>query len=717
MSDLKWIVGKYDEQKVQNISKSLGVLPLTAKLILRRGFESASEALKFIKKDISGFHSPFLMKDMEKAVEIIKDVKNRGGKVLIWGDYDVDGVTSTTVLLKYLKSHGIDAEYYIPRRLDEGYGLNNSAIENFAKRGGKLLITVDCGITADSEIAFAKSLGLLVVVTDHHECREKLPPADAVVNPKRHDCTYPFKELAGVGVAFKLVCACETVFTSLPHMHVLKNLLKDYSDLTAIGTIADVMPITDENRLIVSSGLDEISHTSNAGLTALIDESGIYAKSYKKKKISSTTIGFILAPKINAAGRISTSEIAVELFLTESREEAARLAHQLSCINKERQTFENEILIQAVERIEKDHDFQNEKIIILSDDNWHHGVIGIVASRITEKYNLPAILVSFKNEGHENSDELGKGSGRSIRGLNIVESLAKCSDILIKYGGHELAAGLSVSRENFDAFKKRMNEYAVSAFSKCSLDKNLEIDCSIDTSEITIESVDEISKLEPFGLSNPAPLFCCNSMHVVSMTSIGENKHTKMLLKKDGKTFVALLFGRQTSELPFLEHDNVDIAFNMDVNNFKSQQTVQLIVRDIKLSKPLCNNIQKEYEKYLELKNGCGKLTEAQIPDRDHFRAVYTMLKKHFFDCSASVREIDICHLIRLIKLKFDFEISLSKALLVFDVFEECGIIKNQHCNTPLTRHILTDSLQSSSGEKFDLVNTKIMQNLYSRKQ
>ena len=684
---------------------------------MRRGFESEQEALKFINKDMSGFHSPFLMKDMEKAVEIINDVKEQNGKVLVWGDYDVDGVTSTTILLKFLKSHGMDVEYYIPKRLDEGYGLNNSAIEEFAKRNGSLLITVDCGITADSEIAFAKSLGLFVIITDHHECRDILPPADAVVNPKRWDCSYPFKQLAGVGVAFKLICACETVFTSLPHLQVLKYLLQDYSDLTAIGTIADVMPIVDENRLIVSSGLDEISHTSNAGLNALIEESGIYAKSYKKRKISSTTIGFILAPKINAAGRIATSKIAVELFLTDSREEAATLAHQLSCINKDRQMLENEILVNAIEKIEKDHDFEKEKIIILSDDSWHHGVIGIVASRITEKYNLPAILVSFKNEGHEKRDDLGKGSGRSIRGLNIVDSLAHCSDILVKYGGHELAAGLSVSRDNFEAFKKRMNEYALQAFSKCSLEKNLEIDCAIDTSEITLESVDEITKLEPFGLSNPTPLFCCNSMRIVSMTPIGENKHTKLLLKKDGKTFVALLFGRQACELPFLEQDSVDIAFNMDVNNFKSQQTVQLIVRDIRLSMPSRENIEKEFEKYLTLVNTNEKISKSDIPSRDDFRAVYTMLKKHFCDFSENVREIDVCHFTRLIKIKFDFEIPLSKALIVFDVFEECGIIRTQHNSTPLSRRILTDSLQLGTNEKIDLVNTRIMQNLYSRQQ
>ncbi len=715
MKDKRWIIGEYDNSQVDNLSRKLSISPLTAKLLIRRGLSNYEDAEIFLKKEISGFHSPFLMKDMEKAVNIIKSARESNEKVLIWGDYDVDGVTSTTILLKFLLSHGIDADYYIPRRLDEGYGLNKEVIESFAKSGGSLLITVDCGITADEEIAFGKSLGLKIIVTDHHECRDTVPDADAVVNPKRHDCAYPFKELAGVGVAFKLICACEMVLSQKGHIEALEKILKEYADLASIGTIADVMPIHDENRLIVARGLTEISNTKNVGLDALIDEAGIHAKSYKKKKISSTTIGFVLAPKINAAGRIGTSRSAVELFMTDSLEKAATLASELSQINKERQLLENEILCQAIEKIESEHDFENEKIIILCDNNWHHGVIGIVASRITEKYNLPAILISFKNEGHEKTESLGKGSGRSIRGLNIIETLGKCSDILLKYGGHELAAGLSIDRANFDEFKYRMNEYAKKAFENFDFTKSLEIDCEVGAEEISIDTANEISTLEPFGLSNPVPLFCVKNMLVCSMSSIGENKHTKIVLKKNGRYYVALFFGKTINTLPYIEGDFIDVVFNLDVNNFKNQQTVQLIVRDTCLSKALSDKIDVEYTRYLQIKSGNTAVNSQEIPTREDFRAIYSLLKNTAHSTDAKTIEVNIPHYSRSAMKKFGMDISVCKILLIFDIFEECEIIKSSKVLNDLNRSIFTESFVSPTSAKVELNSTEIMKNLLSR--
>ncbi len=715
MISKKWIVEEYDNSQVKELSYKLSLSPLTTKLLIKRGYEDVESAENFLKKDISGFNSPFLMRDMEKAVNIIKKAVEKDEKVLIWGDYDVDGVTSSTILLKYLLSLNTKAEYYIPRRLDEGYGLNRETLLEFSQRGGNLLITVDCGITADEEIAYAKELGLKVIVTDHHECRDTLPPADAIINPKRHDCTYPFKELAGVGVAFKLICACEMILKSKSHLDSLKSTLDNFADLTAIGTIADVMPITSENRLIVNKGLYEIAHTKNVGLNALIDDAGIYSKSYKKKKISATTIGFVLAPKINAAGRMSTSRSAVELFMTDSLETAANLASELTQINKDRQVLENRILEEAIEKIEKTHDFEKEKIIILSDDNWHHGVIGIVASRITEKYNLPAILISFKNEGHENLENLGKGSGRSIKSLNIVETLGKCSHLLLKYGGHELAAGLSIDRENFEEFKKEMNKHALLAFENFDFSKSLEIDCEVSSDEISIDSVNEIAMLEPFGLSNPVPLFTTKNMIIASMVSIGDNKHTKITLKKNGKYFIALYFGRPANSLPYVEGDVVDVVFNMDINTFRNQQTVQLIARDLRLSKPMSDKVNLEYNRYLQIVSSNVSVFEHEAPTREDFRAIYSLLKSEFSDIPEAEIDVNIPFCSRLAHKKYGVDISVCKTLLIFDVFKEAEIIKAKSNQKGLDITLLTNTFTTSSDTKTELGATLVMKNILSR--
>lgn len=717
MNDKKWIIGEYNDEVVDNLSSALSVSPICARLLIRRGYCSTDAAKVFLNKDICGFHSPFLMKDLEKSVKIIEKARSSRQKTVIWGDYDVDGVTSVTILYKYLKSIGVDVEYYIPRRLDEGYGLNTTAIDDFYNKGFSLLITVDCGITADSEIDYAKKLGFNVIVTDHHECRSTLPPADAIINPKRPDCIYPFKELAGVGVAFKLICGCKMMIEQLTHAQALQSALKLYSDLTSIGTIADVMPVKDENRLIVDRGLYEISNTSNPGLQALIDDAGIYSKSYKKKKISSTTIGFVLAPKINAAGRMGTSRSAVDLFLTNSREYAAQLTSELSQINRERQILENEILNQAIEKIENEFDFENEKIIILSDDTWHHGVIGIVASRITEKYNLPTILISFKNEGHEMSDNLGKGSGRSIKGFNIIDALGNCTSLLVKYGGHELAAGLTVDRKCFKQFKNRMNELVKKAFTQNDAESTIEVDCRVSADEISIDTVNEISKLEPFGLCNAVPIFYSENMTVESLISIGENKHTKLILKKDGKTFVALFFGKPMASLGIVEGDVIDVLFNMDVNNFKNQQTVQMILRDIRLNSELDKRIKSSYARYNQISiNTSLPVRHYEVPTRDDFRAIYTLLKNAATSTSSKEFEINIPACTRLIKKRYGVDVSVCKVLIIFDVFEEAGLVDSRLSHTDMyVRYINTDSILNSPDKKIELTLTSIMQNLISR--
>lgn len=435
---------------VNEIANKLGIKLPTAQLLVNRGCMTPTEAKAFLTKEEEQLHDPFMMLDMDNAAyRIIEGIEN-GDKIVIYGDYDVDGVTSVSSLYLYLKEKGADVSYYIPCRLGEGYGVSEAAIRKLHEEGYNLIITVDTGITAVAEAELARQLGMDIIVTDHHECHGELPDAEAVVNPRRPDCPYPFKELAGVGVVFKLMCAVESVMNPEDEMiDCVRRISAEYGDLVAIGTIADVMPINDENRLIVSYGLSLIENTTRPGLIELIEATRSDSKYQTKRKITTSFIGYTIAPRINAAGRISDASIAVKLFLAEDCETAAPIAKKLCDINRERQNEENKIVDQAYARIDAEHDFERDPIIILDDEQWHHGIIGIVASRITEKYACPSILISFEGNGSEKSGEdFGKGSGRSVKGLNLVDALSECSDLLEKFGGHELAAGLTIKREN-----------------------------------------------------------------------------------------------------------------------------------------------------------------------------------------------------------------------------------------------------------------------------
>jgi len=679
MKEKEWIINSYDDKKVFELSKELGISRVLSKLLIKRGYENSEDAKAFLKKDLSAFYSPFLMKDIEIGSKIlIKAIKDKK-RILIWGDYDVDGVTSVTVLLKYILSLGGKCDYYIPKRQDDGYGLNNRVISEYIDAGIELLITVDSGITATNEVEFAKESGLSVIITDHHECRDTLPAADAVINPKRPDCNYPFKELAGVGVVFKLICAVEQLYNNCSSYQASSKLINEYSEFIAIGTIADVMPIVSENRLIVSRGLSSIESTKNIGLRALVEESGITNSLSKHKKVSSATVGFILAPRINAAGRMETSKIAVDLFMTESREEAANLAAHLSEINKQRQLLETESLNSALNKIHTQCNLKSDKILVLDDEEWHHGIIGIVSSRITEKYNLPSVLISFKNEIVGCDPEIGKGSARSIKGMNLVKSLSSCSNLLEKFGGHELAAGLSIRRSNLPEFRKKINEYAAKAFENVNLVKTMDADCEILANELTLKLANEISTLEPFGLSNPVPVFVMQGVKISSIIPIGDGKHTKLLLEKNGQTNVGLLFGTPMYSFTFIEGDYIDIAFNVDVNNFKNQQSIQMILRDIRPAKIDRDILVQHLYMYNNIMfNDEHNIIQEEMPTRVEFAQIYTTLK----DLISSVRnyaehyELYIPHLTKIASKKHSNVIPLYKVMIILDVLNETGLIK-----------------------------------------
>ena len=542
----KWeISDNYIKHKaeISEIEKSNGLLYPTAALLYNRGCDTPEKARQFMGHELETLYNPFLLKDMEAACRTIEahlDAKNR---IVVYGDYDVDGVTSVSALYLYLRSKGGDVEYYIPNRTGEGYGINTDALDKLAENGTKLIITVDTGVTAVEEVEYAKEKGMAIVVTDHHECYGELPLAEAVVNPRRPDCEYPFKELAGVGVTFKLICALESRFRDKNGIegNYLKDICRDYIDLIALGTVADVMPLVDENRLIVSMGLKKMDNDCRFGIQALMEEAsggdknpaGRRGRSDVKKKMTASSIGYVLAPRINAAGRIRSASEAVELFLAENYEDARAIAANLCKINRERQEEENRTTEEALAKIKEEHDFENDYVIILDGDNWHHGVIGIAASRITECFNLPSILITFDGD-------VGKGSGRSICGMNLVDALKNCGDLLTKYGGHELAAGLSINREDLPEFKRRMNEYARTCLTEDNLVTSYDVDMELNETDVTLRQAEELDLLEPCGVSNPVPLFAMCSVNVATVSAIGNGKHSRFIFEKNGVSMQAV---------------------------------------------------------------------------------------------------------------------------------------------------------------------------------
>ena len=627
---------------VRALAYELDVSELTAKLLYNRGYKVAEDARSFLENEASVLHDPFKLADVRAAIERIKKAVDNNERIVIYGDYDVDGVTAVSTLFLYLTELGADVGYYIPKREGEGYGVSHGAIDRLCELGVKLIITVDTGITASEETEYARSKGIDMVITDHHECRPELPKACAVVNPHRPDCEYPFKELAGVGVVFKLICAYETMLceeSGEPVIDGIRRVCKKYADLTAIGTIADVMPIVDENRLIVALGLKMISETERRGLSALIDavtmktDSSSKGSAAKKRKITSSFIGYGIAPKINAAGRISSASKAVELLLAESDEEAKNMAEELCEINRQRQVEENRIAEQAYKKIEQTHDFENDKVIIIEDDNWNQGIIGIVASRITEKYGLPSILITFDGatRGYPSPDDNGKGSGRSVKGMNLVNAMNYCEDLLCKYGGHELAAGLTIERENIDAFRRKINEYANEYLGEDQILVQVEAECEVDISELTMKQALELYRLEPFGVANPVPQFVIRDVELLKIIPIGGGKHTKFIVAKNGISMNAVYFGVQTAKLSLLEGNLVDIVFSLDINEYQNVKSVQLIVQDIRISEEYekkCNDSKLRYE---QISAGeAFDVEEDVIPNRDDFAAVYTIIRREF---------------------------------------------------------------------------------------
>lgn len=687
----RWVTQTPDYQTARALSEACGFSPLAAAALCARGVDTPEKAAAFLTTDLAGLHDPMLLRDMGRAVEVIRGAIAEQQKIVVFGDYDVDGITATCVLLRYLRGEGADADYYIPNRLSEGYGLSCAAMDALYEQGVRLIVTVDSGVTAFEETEYARSLGIRMVVTDHHECRAELPCAEAIVNPRRADCEYPFDELAGVGVAFKLICA-------LAGPDRRDEMLHQYADLVALGTVADVMPIVGENRIIVAEGLRRLAQTHNLGLEMLLREAG-----QREKRMTSSVISFILAPRINAAGRMGNTDQAVELFLTDDPVRAQELAAGLCEQNKTRQSAENAILQQALLRLRREYNPLEDKIIILAGEGWHHGVIGIVSSRICDRYACPTVLIAV-------DDKMGKGSGRSMAGFNLFEALSDCAPLLEKYGGHELAAGLTIKEENIPAFKQRMTAYANEHIDLCDLMPLVHVDCPITPEFITEASVQGLSVLEPFGMKNPQPVFSMADMYVEDITPISSDRHVRLTLTKSGVSYTAMLFGTGAGGCGFAQGNYVDAAFHLEINEYRGRRAVQLVLEDIHLSQ--CELLADQkllnlYNKYM----ADGALTAAEarvlLPSRPELVAVWRHINSQSEEGRLSVHSNALS---RRVQWESKREVNIGKLFVCLDVFSESRllsynfrdgllniILKHYEGKADISKSVVLKTLQSMS--------------------
>lgn len=556
----KWQIYEVDEEKVNNISNKYNLNRLLATILANRNIIKEEDIRLFLNPTRSDFHNPFEITDMEIAVERIIKAINNNEKVTIYGDYDVDGITSITVLKSFLKDRGLETTQYIPNRLDEGYGLNNNAIDKINNSGCELMITVDCGISAIEEINYANSLGIETIVTDHHEPGEELPKALAVIDNKRKDSKYPFRELAGVGVVFKLIQAV-SIKLGLKEEEYLK-----YLDIVCVGTISDIVPLVDENRVITKLGMMLIKQTRNIGLKSIINASGY-------SKIDSTSISFGIAPRINACGRMGKAEDALNLFLSKNYNEVSQLTKKLNDYNRLRQETEKQIYESAVKEIEEKRLDENRTIVV-GGHNWHHGVIGIVSSKITEKYFKPSILLSFEEDGY------GTGSGRSIPGFDLYEALTKCLNEIERFGGHSMAIGITIKKEKFNDFKN--------AFEKIAEEKHVEdiipiinIDAKIDFNSINKEMVESLKQLEPFGEGNKMPIFAFKDLRIDSIRALSEGKHLKLTLKEGNNIINAIGFNMGNLVDDYRIGDKIDVVGVLEINTFNGVESLQINMRDM----------------------------------------------------------------------------------------------------------------------------------------
>lgn len=556
-----WKIKNVNPQLQKKLSDALGIHPIVAQILINRDIVNIEEAKAFLSSDLSSLHDPFLFKDMQRAVRRIREAQTNNERVMIFGDYDVDGVTSSVLLTNDLKQMGIEVTNHIPHRIRDGYGLNHEIGESAKEAGVSLLITVDCGITAKDEVDTLRKLDIDVIIIDHHEpIEERIPQAYAIINPKQKDCSYPFKDFASVGLVAKLTQA------------LMGELNQDALDLVAIGTIADIAPLRGENRIFVKAGLPKINKTKNIGLKALLDVAKI-----KDKKISPYFVGYILGPRINAAGRMDSAHKSLDLFLSDDSDEANILAQILEKHNTQRRKMQSDVVREALEIIEQEVNFKDQKVIVLNKEGWHKGVLGIVASKITDKYYRPTIVISTE-------DGIGTASARSIDGFHLHNALQECTPHLENFGGHQGAAGLTIKEENIDIFRTLINEIADKTLETTKLIPTLTIDCEIPLSSVNLELADIIEAMEPFGEGNPSPIFYTRKLTVKGQAAV-LGKETLKFWVTDGSCSVSAVgFSMANYRGMITPGSKIDLAYHISIDDWNKAPTPQLKLKDIRLS-------------------------------------------------------------------------------------------------------------------------------------
>ena len=660
----KWEVRPLDKERAAAFAQTYGVPFFLAMLMNIRGLDDAAHLREFLGEG-EPLSDPFLLKDMDKAAARITRAVDNMEKIAVYGDYDADGVTSTAMLYSYLETRGADVIFYIPQREGEGYGMNIGAVEYLKEQGVSLIVTVDNGISSVQEVARANELGIDVVVTDHHRPQEILPDAVAVVDAYRPDDTSPYKHFSGVGIAFKLLMALEDGAGDV------EDLLEAYSDLAAIGTIGDIVPLTGENRTLIRAGLERLSQSDRPGVQALLENAGIAGKA-----LTSTNVAFTLVPRINATGRMGAPERAVRLLISGYEEEAGVLSEEICADNEERRRVEAEIAEAAFADIEA-KGYMKDRVVVVDGENWHHGVIGIVASRVTERCGKPCMIIS-------RGETEAKGSGRSIEGFSLFEAICACGDLLIKFGGHPMAAGITLKPENIEAFRKRINQYAAEHFPQMPT-QTVTLDCKLNPAALSVSMAQSLTQLEPFGNGNPQPVFGLFNMELSNVTPVGGGGHLRLTLEKNGAVITAMRFNTKPEELPYHIGDKIDLAVQLEAREFRGQPSLTVIVRDMKFA---AFNTKKNiaslasFEKWQR-----GEVLSAEdknrlYPDRACLAAIYRALRTVNGKESDQVRFVS--------QFGKDMTLGLFKTALL--VFEERGLVHSEIADDTFTATLIETS-------------------------
>lgn len=660
----KWEVRPLDKERAAAFAQTYGVPFFLAMLMNIRGLDDAAHLREFLGEG-EPLSDPFLLKDMDKAAARITHAVDNMEKIAVYGDYDADGVTSTAMLYSYLETRGADVIFYIPQREGEGYGMNMGAVEYLKEQGVSLIVTVDNGISSVQEVARANELGIDVVVTDHHRPQEILPDAVAVVDAYRPDDTSPYKHFSGVGIAFKLLMALEDGAGDV------EDLLEAYSDLAAIGTIGDIVPLTGENRTLIRAGLERLSQSDRPGVQALLENAGIAGKT-----LTSTNVAFTLVPRINATGRMGAPERAVRLLISGYEEEAEVLSEEICADNEERRRVEAEIAEAAFADIEA-KGYMKDRVVVVDGENWHHGVIGIVASRVTERCGKPCMIIS-------RGETEAKGSGRSIEGFSLFEAICACGDLLIKFGGHPMAAGITLKPENIEAFRKRINRYAAEHFPQMPT-QTVTLDCKLNPAALSVSMAQSLTQLEPFGNGNPQPVFGLFNMEISNVTPVGGGGHLRLTLEKNGAVITAMRFNTKPEELPYHIGDKIDLAVQLEAREFRGQPSLTVIVRDMKFA---AFNTEKNiaslasFEKWQR-----GEVLSAEdknrlYPDRACLAAIYRALR------TVNGKETDQVRFVS--QFGKDMTLGLFKTALL--VFEERGLVHSEIADDTFTATLIETS-------------------------